>query len=89
MNAVHTSHVLHTAHMQRKHAYDFDFGTIELMPPEATQMICVQMMSPAVTYHQMYFAQLVRVAQTISYARQNKIGHGEFDWAEFLLDRGG
>jgi hypothetical protein len=70
--------------MQRG-AYNFDFGNIERMPPEITQMICVHMMSPHVTYHQMYFAEFVRVSQTISYAREHNIGHGEFDWADFLL----
>ena len=44
------------------------------------------MMVPHVTHQQMYFAQLLRVAQTISHARENKICHGEFDWADFLLE---
>jgi hypothetical protein len=34
----------------------------------------------------MYLAELVRVAQTITYARQNNIGHGEFDWVESILE---
>ena len=71
---------------QRQHAYDFDFGNLELMPPEVTQMICAKMMSPHVTYQQIYFAQLLRVAQTISYTRENKMCHDEFDWADFLLE---
>ena len=71
---------------QRKHAYDFDFGNIELMTPEFAQMICAKMMSPHVPYQQMYFAELLRVAQTILYARENKICHGKFDWAEFRLE---
>ena len=74
---------------RRKHAYDFDFGNKELIPPEVFKMIFVQMIhiqvTPHNTYQQMYLAELVRVAQTITYARQNNIGHGEFDWAEFLL----
>ena len=73
------------AHMQSA-AYNFDFGNIDLMPPEITQMICVQMMSPHVTYHQMYFAALVRVSNTISYAREHNIGHGDAAWADFLLE---
>ena len=34
----------------------------------------------------MYLAELVRVAKAITYARQNIIRHGEFDWVEFLLE---
>ena len=73
---------------QRKHAYDFDFGNMELIPPEVFKMIFVQMIhvTPHITYQQMYLGELVRMAQTITYARQNNIGHGEFDWAEFLLE---
>ena len=72
---------------QRKHAYDFDFGKMELIPPEVFKMIILQMMSHGnTTFQQMYFTELARVAQTISYARHNKICHGEFDWAEFLLE---
>ena len=72
---------------QRKHAYDFDFGNMELIPPEVFKMIIRQMMSNGdTTFQQMYFTELARVAQTISYARHNKICHGEFDWSEFLLE---
>ena len=73
---------------QRNHAYDFDFGNMELIPPEVFKMMFVQMIhvTPHITYQQMYLAELVRVVQTITYARQNNIGHGEFDWAEFLLE---
>ena len=51
-------------------------------------MIFVQLihMSPHITYPQMYLAELVRVAQTITYARQNNTRHVEFDWAELLLE---
>ena len=38
---------------QRKHAYDFDFGNIELMPPKVTQIILEHLVSPHVTYQQM------------------------------------
>jgi hypothetical protein len=73
------------AHMQSG-AYNFDFGNIDLMPPEITQMICVHMMSPHDTYHQMYFSELVRVSNTISYARKHNIDHGDAAWADFLLE---
>ena len=80
----------HTSHMQpqREHAYDFDFSNMELIPLEVFKMIFVQMLhvTPHITYQQMYLAELVRVAQTITYARQKNIGHDEFDWAEFLLE---
>ena len=72
---------------QRKHAYDFDFGNMELIPPEVFKMVFVQIkhVTSPITYQKMYLAELVRVAQPITYARQNNIGHGEFDWVEFLL----
>ena len=79
----------HRAHMQpqRKHAYDFDFGNLELIPPEVFKMIFRQLIANGnTTFQQMYFVELARVAQTISHARENKICHGEFDWAEFLLE---
>ena len=73
-------------------AYDFDFGNFELIPAESIQMIYVHMVAgwhpPLVLHHHdqlMYFAQLRRVSDTISYARQHNIGHGEFAWADFLL----
>ena len=74
-------------------AYDFDFGNIEMIPAEIIQMIYVQMVAgwhpPQVLpgHHDqlMYFDQLRRVSQTISYAHEHNFGHGEFDWADFLL----
>ena len=75
---------------QRKHAYDFDFGNMELIPPEVFKMIILQMMSNGnTTFQQMHFTELARVAQTISYARHNKICHGEFDWALARNNRDG
>jgi hypothetical protein len=60
---------------------------MELIPPGVFKMIFVQIhVTPHITYQQMYLAELVRVAQPITYARQNNIRHGEFDWAEFLLE---
>ena len=37
----------HRAHMQaqRKHAYDFDFGNLELIPPEVFKMIFRQLIA--------------------------------------------
>ena len=75
-------------------AYDFDFGNIELIPAEIIQMIYVQMVAgwhppQVLPGHQlMYFDQLRRVSQTISYAHEHNFGHGEFDWADFLLKVG-
>ena len=79
---------MHVMQPQRKHAYDFDFGKIDLIPPEFFKMIFVQLihMSPHITYLQMYLAELVRVSQTITYACQNNIGHVKFDWAELILE---
>ena len=77
----------HRANMQQPRGhYDFDFSTIGEMPQEVIHMICTHMMSTSITHQQPYFAQLVKVSNVISYARENKIGHGEFDWAEFLLN---
>ena len=68
------------------HASDFYFGNIELMPSKVTQIILEHLVSPHVTHQQMCFAELLRVTETISYARENKICHGEFDRAELHLE---
>ena len=74
-------------------AYDFDFGNFELIPAESIQMIYVHVVAgwhpPLVLHHHdqlMYFDQLRRVSQTISYAREHNIGHGDAAWADFLLE---
>ena len=66
--------------------YDFDFGTLERMPQECFHLICARMMVPTVTPQQLYFAQLMKVSNVISEALINESGHGEYDWAEFLLN---
>ena len=82
MNALHS----HTAHMQGHGPYDFDFGTLERMPQDCFHLICARMMVPVVTPQQLYFAQLMKVSNVISEAREHESGHGEYDWAEFLLN---
>ena len=82
MNALHS----HTAHMQGHGPYDFDFGTLPRMPQECFHLICARMMVPAVTSQQLYFAQLKKVSNVISEALIHESGHGEYDWAEFLLN---
>jgi hypothetical protein len=80
------SFTLHTAHMQGPGPYDFDFGTLERMPQDCFHLICARMMVPVVTPQQLYFAQLMKVSNVISEAREHESGHGEYDWAEFLLN---
>ena len=60
---------------QRKHAYDFDFGNMELIPPEVFKMIFVQMIhvTPHITYQQMYLGELVGMARTITYGSSAQI----------------
>ena len=66
--------------------YDSDFGTVGEMPQEVIHMICTHMILPSITYQQLCFAQLVKVNSVILFARENNIGHREFDWVEFLLN---